>query len=162
MDSPTFDLTQGYSSPWNSFIIDHLLDEFQRRGNEEHWPVMKSNDYMLEILRERYRRLHTTWRKAQPRITTKGTVETSAEIEERLVVERTRVLKEGRQTTRRRNKYQRRCAVLEHMVALKKDSTNGEGDLCAWQWLLQLIHTLGKHGMSSEDSDIDNNVMTIL
>ncbi|KIO01269.1 hypothetical protein M404DRAFT_150365, partial [Pisolithus tinctorius Marx 270] len=35
-------------------------------------------------------------------------------------------------------------------------------DLHTWQWLLQLIHTLGKHGMSSKDSNIDNNIMTVL
>lgn len=35
-------------------------------------------------------------------------------------------------------------------------------DLPVWEWLLRLIKTLGEHGMSSEESAVENDIETVL
>lgn len=57
-------------------------------------------------------------------------------------------------------KYLRRLTVLNNLVKLKTD--NKEEDLSAWQWLRQLVKTLGDCGMSSEESDLENDIETVL
>lgn len=54
----------------------------------------------------------------------------------------------------------RRTKVLHHVIELKKDET--AEDLPTWQWLQRLVKTLGDDGMSSEESDVENDVETVL
>ncbi|KAI6120547.1 hypothetical protein EV401DRAFT_2170465, partial [Pisolithus croceorrhizus] len=100
------------------------------------------------LIVDRYRRLRTVWRKAQPKLTEKGTLETPAETETRLVAERETVLKANRQTTHRHNV----CPSTEEK----------EDDVDAWKWLKDLITSLGEHGMSSEESGVENEVEAVL
>lgn len=97
-------------------------------------------------------------------------------MEKRLVTKKDETLKTTRQTTRRRNvgpqspdnvgtektsqKYRRRVAVVDHLV--KQTSDENEEDLPAWRWLHRLIKTLGEGGMSSEESDVENDIETVL
>lgn len=99
----TFDLKNGSKTPWNSKIIDLLLEEIQKRCNEEQWPFRRSEAYFREILHDRYKRLRTIWTAAQPKVTAKGILETPVEVEQRLIMKRDEKLKATRQTTRRRN-----------------------------------------------------------
>ncbi|KAI6098900.1 hypothetical protein EV401DRAFT_2146648 [Pisolithus croceorrhizus] len=131
-----FDLTQNYSSPWNTRILELLCQELQAR------------------------RLRTVWRNAQPKLTSKGVLETPAETEARLVEGRLQTGKESRQANRRWNKYHRRVMVLDEMVKLKSEVQ--DDDLQSWKWLQSLIKTLGKHGMSSEESSVENGVENVL
>jgi hypothetical protein len=57
-------------------------------------------------------------------------------------------------------KYLRRATVLDHLV--KQISDENREDLPAWQWLQQLVKTLGEGGMSSEESDTENQIETVL
>jgi hypothetical protein len=173
-----FDLTHGSSTPWNTRILDILVEQLQRRNAEEQWPMRRSNGYYKAILEDRYKRLRTTWRAAQPKVTAKGILETAAEVEERLITKRDESLKSVRQTTRRRNvcprhnveafgcilmlpqKYIRRAKILEHIINLKKDDE--DEDLPAWMWLQKVIKTLGDGGMSSEESDVENDIHCVL
>lgn len=98
-----FDLAHGSSTPWNAKILDMLIKELQRRGTEEQWPFQRSDSYYKAILDDRYKRLRTAWRAAQPKVTAKGILETAAEVEDRLITKRDENLKSVRQTTRRRN-----------------------------------------------------------
>ena len=98
-----FDLFQNSSLPWNTFILDSLRHELQLRCTEENWPVMKPDNYLQEIFKERYKRLRTVWRNAQPKLTSTGVLETPSETEARLVEDRSQVGKESRQSNRRRN-----------------------------------------------------------
>ncbi|KIJ59115.1 hypothetical protein HYDPIDRAFT_33511 [Hydnomerulius pinastri MD-312] len=156
----SFDLTHSYTSLWNSHILELLLRELQQRSEEDKWPAKKPDNYIREILKNRYRRLRTTWLKAQPKLTVNGVLETPAEVEKRLLREMMRLGKESRQATRRRNKYHRRVAVLDHIAKLKTDTAND--DLPAWEWLQHLIKTLSEHGMSSEESAVENEVEHVL
>jgi hypothetical protein len=99
----TFDLKNGSKTPWNSKIIDVLLEEIQKRCDEEKWPFQRSEAYFREILQDRYKRLRTIWTAAQPKVTAKGILETPVEVEKRLITKKDETLKATRQTTRRRN-----------------------------------------------------------
>jgi hypothetical protein len=57
-------------------------------------------------------------------------------------------------------KCMRRTKVLHHIIELKEDEV--EEDLPTWQWLQQLIEMLGDDGMSSEESDVENDVEMVL
>ncbi|KAG2050007.1 hypothetical protein BDR06DRAFT_1011627 [Suillus hirtellus] len=98
-----FDTKNRSKTPWNSRIIDLLLGELRRRGDEERWPFARSEAYFRKILRDRYKRLRTVWMCAQPKVTAKGVLETPAEVEERLIAKKDELLKVTRQMTRRRN-----------------------------------------------------------
>jgi hypothetical protein len=98
-----FDLANGSKTPWNTRIFDILLNALQKRSVEEGWPLRRSDAYYREMLEDRYRRLRTTWRAAQPKVTAKGALETAEEVEERLIAKRNETLRSIRQTTRRRN-----------------------------------------------------------
>ena len=82
-----FDLTRNYSVPWNTAILDLLLRELQEQCIEEQWEVRRSDHYIMEILKDRYKRLRTVWLKAQPKLTSRGVLETPTETEARLVKE---------------------------------------------------------------------------
>lgn len=50
--------------------------------------------------------------------------------------------------------------TLDHIVKLKLEIS--DKDLPAWQWLFHLIKTLGEHGMSLEESTVENDIEHIL
>ncbi|KIK20280.1 hypothetical protein PISMIDRAFT_13113 [Pisolithus microcarpus 441] len=160
MNSPVFDLMHSPSSLWNGAIIDNILQDLQTRCRNENWPIHRSDTYLRTLVVDRYRRLRTVWRKAQPKLTEKGTLEMPAETETRLVAERETLLKANRQTTHRHNKYCRRTTVVKNLVKLKMEEN--EDDIDAWKWLKDLITSLGKHGMSSEESGVENEVEVVL
>ena len=56
-DNIAFDLTRNFSSPWNRFILQFLLQEFQMHCDEEAWLIRKKDNYIEEILQQRYKRL---------------------------------------------------------------------------------------------------------
>ncbi|KAG2752470.1 hypothetical protein P692DRAFT_20871946 [Suillus brevipes Sb2] len=133
-----FDLRHGSKSPWNDKVIGLLLKNCGE-GVTERTGHFKA---------------------AQPKVTPKGGLETPAEVEQRLIAKKDEVLKAARQNTRRKNKYLRRAMVLEHLVKYKTDED--EEDAPGWQWLQRLVGTLGERGMSSEESDVENNIETVL
>ncbi|KAG2054469.1 hypothetical protein BDR06DRAFT_854248, partial [Suillus hirtellus] len=139
-----FDLKGGPKSPWNDKVIGLLLEELQRRGDQESWPFRRSEAYFKEVLQDRYKRLRTVWMAAQPKVTAKGGLETPEEVEQRLITKKDEALKVTRQTTRRKN------------------TDGNKEDLPAWQWLQRLVRTLGEGGMSSEESDVKNDIETVL
>lgn len=102
-DALLFDLTRSYTSLWNSNVLEMLLRELQQRCEQEKWPVTKPDNYIREALKNRYKKLRTTWLKAQPKLTRHGVLESPTEVEARLVDEMMRLGKASRQATRRRN-----------------------------------------------------------
>jgi hypothetical protein len=171
-----FDLANGSRTPWNAKVLDLLLTELQERCTQEGWPFQRSDRYYKAIIEERYKRLWTVWKAAQPKVTEKGVLETAAEVEDRVNTKKDETLKAVRQSTRRRNvspqsqahfdtqhlpqKYVRRITVLKHLVEQKSDQK--DEDLPAWQWLQRLVKILGDGGMSSEESDVENEFECVL
>jgi len=54
-DNLMFDLGQNYTSPWNSHVLEILLLKVQERCDEENWPVKRSDNYIQEVLKNRYK-----------------------------------------------------------------------------------------------------------
>ncbi|KAI6009164.1 hypothetical protein EDC04DRAFT_2610713 [Pisolithus marmoratus] len=50
--------------------------------------------------------------------------------------------------------------VLDRIIAMK--SEDPDDDLRSWKWLQRLINTLGEHGMSSEESSVENGIENVL
>ncbi|KAI6008092.1 hypothetical protein EDC04DRAFT_2907325 [Pisolithus marmoratus] len=155
-----FDLSQNYASPWNAFLLELLLQELQSCCREENRPIKKSDNYIREILRDHYKCLHTIWRNAQPKVAATGHLKMPGKVEACLINEQTQASKESRQATHHRNKYECQKLILDHITALKSDTY--DDNLPSWQWLGHLIKTLGKHGMSSEESAVENGVKNVL
>ncbi|KAG2748519.1 hypothetical protein P692DRAFT_201684653, partial [Suillus brevipes Sb2] len=145
-----FNLANGSSSPWNVRVLDLLLEDLKERSEKEVWVVRRSDGYYRETLEHRYKRLQTIWREGQVKVTAKGTLETGEDVEKRLITQRDKTLKLVRQATRRQN------------ICLQSQSRSNTDDLPTWEWLQKLIKTLGDDGMSSEESDVENNVEMVL
>ncbi|KAI6136321.1 hypothetical protein F5141DRAFT_1059491 [Pisolithus sp. B1] len=96
-DNLTFDLTQNYSSLWNTCILQLPCQELQACCEDKNWPVKRSDSYIMEILWEHYKQLWTVWRNTQPKLTSKGILETPMETEACLVEGRMQMGKESRQ-----------------------------------------------------------------
>jgi hypothetical protein len=63
----------------------------------------------------------------------------------------------GGKVADKRQKWARRVQIAEHMVNFK-----AVDDLRIWKWLLSLVKKLGPEGMSSEDSDDNNDTEVVL
>ena len=99
LKSPKFDLKRNSKSLWNSAVLDIILQNLKDQCAEEEWPIQQSDSYIRQLLMDQYKRLRTMWKKAQPKLTDNGTVETPVETEARLIAKRQLVLKQCRQTT---------------------------------------------------------------
>ncbi|KAG1855263.1 hypothetical protein F4604DRAFT_1543649, partial [Suillus subluteus] len=58
-----------------------------------------------------------------------------------------------------RRNMEEQAKILQHVIKLKDDEDN---DLPAWMWLEKLIKTLGDGGMSSEESNVENDLQCVL
>ncbi|KAG2074342.1 hypothetical protein BDR04DRAFT_1151030 [Suillus decipiens] len=113
------------------------------------------NDKVIGLL------LEELWRRAaQPKVTAKGGLETPAEVEQRLIMKKDEVLKAARQNTHWKNKYLHRAMVLEHLIKYK--TNEDKEDAPGWQWLQRLVGTLGECGISSKESDMENDIEIVL
>ncbi|KAI6008869.1 hypothetical protein F5J12DRAFT_782289 [Pisolithus orientalis] len=121
-DVLVFVMMHNANSPWNSTIIDLLLQELHTQSMEENWPT------------------------AQPMLTKHGVIKTPAEMEAWLIEEREEVLKLSHQTTCCHNKFMCRATILEHIMKLK--TNEGDANAAAWTWLQDLVLCLGEHGGS--------------
>ncbi|KAG2336816.1 hypothetical protein BDR05DRAFT_953064 [Suillus weaverae] len=153
-----FDLKHGSSTPWNVKILDILLEKLQMRSMEEKWPFPRSDGYYKAILEDRYKRLRMGWRAAQPKITAKGRLGDWGRGGGEL--DRKERQKSGVYSPNNLSKYTHRATILQKVIELKKEDE--DNDLPAWQWLQKLIKMLGDDGMSSGESDIENDVECVL
>ncbi|KAG8219500.1 hypothetical protein J3R82DRAFT_446 [Butyriboletus roseoflavus] len=91
----TFDLTQNHSSLWNGKVLNILLCKLQAQCEEQNWPVKKSDNYILNVLCDHYKRLCTVWRNAQPKLGTSGSLKLPTEVEARLLGQKLQIMKES-------------------------------------------------------------------
>ena len=166
------------SSKWNKAVVQIMVDavrDLKKKDGEDKKKFEslseRSNDYIEELVVQRLERLRGIWRKAQPKVKENGEVEAASEIEERMATERDLVEKAARAGTRRRavsrlkdvaellfltknwQRYERRVEVLVRIVEIKRDEQ--AKDLRIWEWLLELVQTLGEGGVSSDESGVD-------
>lgn len=48
-----------------------------------------------------------------------------------------------------------RCKIVEHIIARKIEQGGSPEDIALWKWLALLLEKLGKDGMSSEESEVE-------
>ncbi|KAI6166753.1 hypothetical protein EDD17DRAFT_1505109 [Pisolithus thermaeus] len=150
VNSPIFNPMCSPLSAWNGAIIDNLLWALQTQCKDKNWPIHWSDAYLRSLIVDHYRQLRTVWRNAQPKLMGKGVLETPAETESQLVAAWEALLK----------RYCQQMAVVENLAKLKVEEN--EDDANAWKWLKDLTTTIGKYGMSSEESGIKNEVEVAL
>ncbi|KAF8574693.1 hypothetical protein K439DRAFT_1624129 [Ramaria rubella] len=155
-DDLHFDMWHGPETPWNSIMLDILLQKLVAEKEKAHWDLPdRSAAYYSTLLEERYIQAKTAWRNGQPKRTDTGEEETSEDIAARLINERENYLKATRTYKRQETKFETQIKTTESMVSLKKDA--GAMEVIMWQWLLDMLKTLGQDGMSSEESDNETN-----
>ncbi|KAF8588788.1 hypothetical protein K439DRAFT_1613290 [Ramaria rubella] len=155
-DDLHFDMWHGPETPWNSVVLDILLQKLMAEKEKAHWDLPdRSAAYYSMFLEERYIQAKTAWRDGQPRRMDTGEEETSEDIATRLIDKRENYLKAMQTYKRQETKFERRIKTAESMVALKKDA--GAMEAIIWQWLLDMLKSLGQDGMSSEESDDETN-----
>ena len=54
-------------------------------------------------------------------------------------------------------KFTNRTAIVKYMIQKKLEQGGNEDDLVVWKWLEQLLEHLGKDGMSSEESAMEED-----
>ncbi|KAF8584561.1 hypothetical protein K439DRAFT_1616648 [Ramaria rubella] len=160
-DDLHFDMWHGPETPWNSVVLNILLQKLMAEEEKAHWDLPdRSAAYYSTLLEERYIRAKTAWRDGRPKRTDTGEEETSEDIATHLIDKRENYLKatrtyKWRETLTNGEKFERRIKTAESMVALKKDA--GATEAIIWQWLLDMLKTLGQDGMSLEESDYETN-----
>ncbi|KAF8906074.1 hypothetical protein CPB84DRAFT_1844719 [Gymnopilus junonius] len=120
----------------------------------------RSDDYIQDLVVSQLERLKGIWKKAQPKVKENGEIESASEIEERMIVDREKTEKVARAATRRRSWFDRRKETLVRIVSIKREQN--EADCFIWEWLLDLVETLGEDGMSSDESEIDDRTATVI
>ncbi len=52
-------------------------------------------------------------------------------------------------------KYESRCKIVDYIIERKLEGGGSEDDIALWRWLQLLLQRLGKDGMSSEESEVE-------
>jgi hypothetical protein len=93
-------------SQWNKRIIEILVEKFRdiEDENENEWNLpSRTNFYIQDMIKEKLKRLRTTWRRAQCQLKDSGELETETEWEERMIKYLSEDTKNARHLTRRQN-----------------------------------------------------------
>lgn len=168
-----FDVSGGVKSTWNIAIFDLFLDSIQQayKGDD----TRPSNEYFLELLEARYRRLMVVWREAKSRRTEDGGDENSEEVEARIEENGGIRAKKSRQASRRHGvsykmlskntanisiqRYKQRLdTTVKKVNNLECVCAEDNDELLAWKFLNSLLEELGPDGMSSDESTDEHNV----
>ena len=174
---PKIDMDGKISSPWNVKLIKLLAEEAMTIRQElpdlEELPI-RSQAYYEDLVKDHMERARTAWKKTQPQTLASGQVETSEQVKSRLAIAHAKREKAARRTSRRMGvryfygvigqlilsplkRYDRRKQDVQHMIRIKK--LERADDLFIWEWLGKLIEYLGPVGMSSDDTEFDDETM---
>ena len=97
-----FDMTSGPKHQWNRAVLMILMKKLKKACKESRLRVPeRSEAYYLDILSDRYKRARVAWKRAQPKLTDGDTLETPAEVEERLLKGKETQLRQARTKERR-------------------------------------------------------------
>ena len=103
-DDLQLDMTGGAESQWNKAALGILLEKFKETRRAERWPLPdRSDSYLADLIRERYKRAAAVWKNSQRRTTSSGRLETWEQVENRLVAKKDIQLATNRHGTRRRS-----------------------------------------------------------
>lgn len=161
------DMHGGVTSDWNAKAFHLIRDEFCKDMAEANKiPYVRPAEYYIEMIKEKYSRLQVQWRKCQPKIKEDGALESWAEVEDRLKAACEITAPASRRTSRRVTvrtptlllhnflteiqRYGFRLQMLSYMLSQPGIDSKTRESLEFW---VNLVEQLGKDGMSSEDSD---------
>jgi hypothetical protein len=171
-DNMKFDMEGGTTSLWNKKIFSYLVEQLSERCEDALLPDV-SRKYIEYLVTEKYTRCRGYWQQAQPRVV-HGNTESLERVEARMTQKKEQHMEGARHRERRlqvsqntllrfmalvhplvHQKYNRRIQTLN--IVLKEKAEEGEDDFELWKWLKEVILRLGVDGMSSEESDVDQN-----
>lgn len=103
-DKLQLDMMGSPDSQWNKAVLGLLLEKLKDAREAEKWQLPERSDkYLMDLIRERFKRAVTIWKKSQPRKTAAGELETWDQVEQRLIAWKDAQLVMNRHVTRRRN-----------------------------------------------------------
>lgn len=131
--------------------------------------MQPSDEYILEIIRDRYGKMMDSWRRTKAKPTRDGRAENSEEVEARIEKEDEVKMKKSRQASRHYGvsfkkdsktitnlpfqRFRRRCGTADTIIKrLSAILPEEDPELCAWIFLKSLLEELGPDGMSSDES----------
>ncbi|KAG0709129.1 hypothetical protein DFH29DRAFT_993300 [Suillus ampliporus] len=106
---------------------------------------------VMDNITSKFNQCRKCWRKVQPRVLSDGIRETIQEIGDRLVDQTNERLWLTRVHTRRATKFETRKKVTSALLSDR--IATGKDDQAVWAYLQSLVETLGKDGMSSDESE---------
>lgn len=112
-----FDMKGGLASEWNKKVFQLLVDKLREHLATGTDAPERSEEYYLDLVEGRFKRLLSIWRASQARIQASGDVETAEEVEKRVVARKDVLAKNIRHTTRR-------VSVSEYIVFSWHNVTN--------------------------------------
>ena len=103
-DNLQLDMASGPKSQWNKAALGILLEKFKDTRTEEQWSLPdRSDKYLADLIRERFRRVTLIWQKSRHQKTNSGELETWDQVENRVIARKDAHLLTNRHATRRRN-----------------------------------------------------------
>ncbi|KAG1837610.1 hypothetical protein C8R48DRAFT_680274 [Suillus tomentosus] len=139
-----------YMLHWNHKVIDILCSQYTGMFEKDH-SASRSRQSIINDITKKFNQCRHSWRKAQPRMLSDGTRETMQEVEDRLVDQTNERLQLTRVLTRRATKFETRKKVTSALLSDR--IATGKDDQVVWAYLQSLVETLGKDGMSSDESE---------
>ncbi|PIL35884.1 hypothetical protein GSI_01544 [Ganoderma sinense ZZ0214-1] len=137
-------------SPWNYVIFEHLLETFKADNATFISDNNITDCYINGLIEDKFSRGRQTWRGGQPKLKSTGVFETPEECETRILLADKRLKERARTDQRRCNKFERRHATVEKVIALHVGDP--ESDVAVWRFLEKVLDLLGPDSMSSEDT----------
>ncbi|KDR65546.1 hypothetical protein GALMADRAFT_148615 [Galerina marginata CBS 339.88] len=131
--------------PWNYALLEIFMEAYTAtyivRDAEQQEDVCK-------MFMDRLRRLKKKVKQAAPRVG-----ETNAQMNQRLLTQHRRVLLNQRRNSRRNETFSVRSRITVQNAASQR---SGDGRV-VWEHLDEILATLGAGGMSSDESDFDDD-----
>ncbi|KAF8881511.1 hypothetical protein CPB84DRAFT_1751171 [Gymnopilus junonius] len=166
------------STSWNQEVAKILLQEVLKKINNNEWNFCPecSKAYFFELIECKMDHVKSYWTNAQPKYKEDGEKETIEETETHLITKKDEREKIAQADARcysmsrtdlihklyssLQQRYERRLKTLDRTIELKIEEN--VPDLDAWKWSQKLVKTLSLDGISSDESDIDDDGMVIL
>ena len=104
LDDLHFDVAKGMRSQWNKTALQLMHTKLCKELDEEYEDVTeRSEQYLTQLIQERFQRLVVVWKNAQPHLTANGETEDYEAIEKRMIENKDIELKSSQHMTRRLN-----------------------------------------------------------
>ncbi|KAH9478861.1 hypothetical protein JR316_0009323 [Psilocybe cubensis] len=155
------DMKGEISSDWNKELVS-ILVTFATNRKVSQFPDLphRPQDYLAQMFFQTLERARTFWRDNQPQATDLGKIETSAKREARVEAKRKKEEKRNRKNSRCSIKYSERLFTVKRMIA-ESEKRDDTAMFNLWSRLLSLLEALEEDGMSSEDSEADDDGDTV-